>query len=109
MKASEAIRAISSKLMDAYAGRINVTNVISVYGPVVYAQYDEGAKTPIRVCIEEGPSISDRFTLNLDEVPDRNYLLADLFKAIVPSVTTLLREGRIPVRKAPLKCRVVNW
>lgn len=84
MTVREATRAISEKLQSAYAGRVNTNGVISAYGPVVYAQYDADAPIPIRVCIQEGPSISDRFTINLAEVPDRIYLLADLFKAIVP-------------------------
>lgn len=97
MKCSEAMRAISEKLKAAYAGRIYTKGVISVYGPVVYAQYDAGGIMPIRVCIQEGESIRDRYTVNLAEMPERAYLLADLFKAIVT------------VKEKPLKCRVVNW
>lgn len=97
MKCSEAMRAISEKLQTERAGRINTPGVISAYGPVVYAQYDPNGTMPISVCISEGPSISDRFHVNLAEMPDRAYLLADLFKAIV------LRQAK------PIKCRVVNW
>ncbi len=98
MKCSEAMRAISEKLQAAYAGRINTPGVISAYGPVVYAQYDAGGIMPISVCIQEGERISDRYHVNLAEMPDRAYLLADLFKAIVR-----VKQAR------PLKCRVVNW
>lgn len=92
MKISEAIEAIKEKLTAARAGRIATVGVISVYGPVVYAELDNNGPCPVRVCVQEGPYASDRFTINLAEIPDRAYLLADLYKAIVP--------------QKPLKCRV---
>lgn len=95
MKASEAIRAIKEKLTTAYAGRINTKSVISALGPVVYAQLDNDGRLPIRVCIQEGPHISDRFTMNLADMPEWDYLLAGLFREIVP--------------QRPVKARVLNY
>ena len=49
MKISEAIEAIKEKLTAARAGRIATVGVISVYGPVVYAELDNnGRLCPVR-------------------------------------------------------------
>lgn len=110
MTTREMINAICEEILYADGGRLNIIErkqPISAYGPVVAVRKCFG-QLPFEVMIEEGPE--EFFWIELAMVPDCKDVLVGLYHATRPEASTLVRQGRVPVRKEkPLRCRIVNW
>lgn len=112
MTTYEMINAICEELLYAEGDCLNIIErkqPISAYGPVVAVRKCFG-QPPFEVMVQDGPE--DFFWIELANMPDWGYVVEMLYRATRPEASTLVRQGRIPVRQGvtkKLKCRVVNF